>query len=53
MGIKQGASAKFSTVLVRIKKTDPTLGPMDGERFKLSVFVLVDTIIYLISKGLE
>lgn len=31
MGIKQGASAKFSTVLVKIKKADPTLGPMDGE----------------------
>jgi hypothetical protein len=31
-GIKKGTSAKFSTVLVRTKKADPALGPMDGER---------------------
>ena len=30
-GIKEGSPAKFSTVLVRYKKADPALGPMDGE----------------------
>lgn len=30
-GIKKGVSARFSTVLVRVKKADPALGPMDGE----------------------
>lgn len=30
-GTKKGASANLSTVLVRIKKADPALGPMDGE----------------------
>lgn len=51
-GIKQGASARFSTVLVRIKKGDPALGPMDGEiSFVFPSQVCVN--IYSNFKGLE
>ena len=53
-GIKKGASARFSTVLVRMKRADPTLGPMDGERlFIFPLQVSANSHVYLISKGLK
>lgn len=47
-GIKQGASARFSTVLVRTKTADPALGPMDGKRLFVSHYKFSGSLILFI-----
>lgn len=47
-GIKHGVPAKFSTVLVRVEKSNPALGPMDGMFYEyINILYHVDMTILM------